>query len=265
MITAGVDVGTRFLKVCIVESGVMLGSACHQMNGDFKRRYKEAFSEALQAAGANAGTRLKPGSVKKIIATGFGAHLVKKATSALAEASCIARGVHELDPRVRTVIDAGGLFIRVIAIDENGSLEQCHMNEKCAAGSGKFLEMISDAINVPFESITEYASQSRDPFHLTNSCAVFAESDVISHLNSGRAAADILAGVIDSIAAKTVTLLESAGAEDLIAIAGGLSRVEAFVESLKKRSGREIVPVSIDPQMLPAFGGAIIAQTPPEQ
>ena len=247
----------------MVESGAMLGSACRQMNGDFKHCYKEAFSEALQIAGTNSGIRLRPGSVKKIIATGFGAHLIKKASSFQIEALCIARGIHELDAKVRTVIDAGGLFIRVIIIDDKGFLEQCHINEKCAAGSGKFLEMISEAINVPFESITEYASSSRDPFHLTNSCAVFAESDVISHLNNGRAAADILAGVIDSIAAKTVTLIESAGAEDVIAITGGLSRVRAFVESLKKMSGRDIVTVSIDPQMLSAFGGAILAQIPP--
>ncbi len=260
MIAAGVDVGTRFLKVCIAGPGGLLGSSCRPMNGNFKALYRTVFAEAMAVAGSAGGKALKRREVKAIIATGYGAHLVTEASSALNEGVCIARAAHELDRRVRTVIDAGGLFIRITTVGPGGFAEHSSVNEKCAAGSGKFLEMISEAVEVPFEAISGCAESSDDPFPITAGCAVFAESDVISHINGGRSAHDILAGVINSIASKAVTLLESAGADDIIAVTGGLCRVPAFVASLRRMSGREIITLPMDPQVLAAFGGAMIAQ-----
>jgi (R)-2-hydroxyacyl-CoA dehydratese activating ATPase len=259
MLNAGVDVGTRFLKICIAEDGELLGYACNEMGGDFRGLYKKVLAEALEGAGLKKGARIRPGSLKRIVATGYGAHLVKKASFSINDISCTARGVFAMDPGIRTVIDAGGLFLRIIEIDRNGFAGYSRVNEKCAAGSGRFLEMVSEAVEVPFESISDHALSSSSPFAVTNSCAVFAESDIISHVNAGRAAADILAGVIESIASKTVTLLESADAGDVIAVVGGLSRVRAYVDFLRKLSGRDMVTLPVDPRILAAYGAALIA------
>jgi len=254
MITAGIDVGTRFLKVSIVDGTVLIGSAVVEMRGAFKKTSCSALEEAVAAAG------IKKRDIKKIIATGYGGHLVKKAAYTLKDSACIARGAWLQDRRIKTVIDAGGLFIKVVTIDESGFLEQSYENEKCAAGSGRFLEMIAESIDIPFSDISQFAAKSMNPYVSTNTCAVFAESDIITQINMGRHGGDIIAGVINSIAAKTATLVQGAAAEGPIAITGGLAKVRHYRDELIKRLDHEVIGCPIDPQVLPSYGAALLAQ-----
>ena len=254
MITAGVDVGTRFIKVCVTDGESLCGSACSEMGPDFDAIIRSLFKEARDQA------RIGRWEIKKIVATGFGGHLVKKAAFTMGESACTVKTAFFFNRDVRTVIDMGGLFITVSTMDENGFLEATHVNERCAAGSGKFLEMIAEAIGVPFETISSLASESRQPYSFSSSCAVFAESEIISQVNAGMKSSDVLAGVIRAVASKAVSLIDGAGAKDSIALIGGLAKVPAVREMLAGLTGRKMITLPVDGQLAAAFGAALIAQ-----
>lgn len=258
MITAGFDIGTRFFKICLTEGLCILASFCGEAGRDPDRAIRSAYRTLLRKAG------LTPRLVEKIIATGHGADLVRGAAYKLLEPACIARAVHRTDPCVRTVVDVGSLFIRIVSIDENGFLEDSLLNEPCAAGSGKFLELVCDALDVPFQCVSEHAAASREPYVLTSTCAVFAESEVISQINAGARSEDILAGIVQSIVSKVVTLLVKSGAaEGRTALIGGVSAVPLFREELARAAGRDFTLLPLSPQMVPAYGAALLAQGRP--
>ncbi len=248
MITAGVDVGTRFLKIAVVEDKELIGAACRPMGGRFKPLYRETLREALNG--------IKPRQIEKIIATGYGGHLVKPAAFTLNDAVCLARGAYTLDREVRCVVDVGGLFIKVASLHERGFLEDSNINEKCAAGSGRFLEMVSQSLGVAFEDISEHCEAAENPFRISNSCAVFAESEVISQVNAGIRSQDLLAGVMNSIVNKSLTLLEGSEPQGRVVLSGGMAMVPAFVERLNCNYRVEPLP---EPQLVAALGAAVIA------
>lgn len=254
MITAGVDVGTRFIKVCIADGDRLRGSACAEMGPHFDAIIRSLFKKARAQA------QVGRWSIEKIVATGFGGHLVKKAAFTLGEAVCSAKAAFFFNRDVRTVVDLGGLFISVSTIDENGFLETTHVNERCAAGSGKFLEMVAEAVGISFDMISSCASQSSQPYSFSSNCAVFAESEIISKINAGMKTSDVLAGVIRAIASKAASLIEGAGAKDHIVLIGGLSKVSAAREMLTALTARNMLKLPIDDQLVTAFGAALIAQ-----
>lgn len=256
MITAGFDIGTRFHKICLVEDRRIIASSCREAGNDPGREIRSAYLDLLGSAG------LKPRSVKKSITTGHGAGLVRFAAYELPEAACIARAVSSANASIRTVIDVGALFIRIVSIDENGFLDDSTVNDPCAAGSGKFLELVSEALEIPFEDISRRASLSRRPYAVTSACAVFAESEVISQLNAGTPGEDIMAGVVQSIVSKVATLLVKAGAPESgqTALTGGVSELPLFREELARSSGRELTALPLDPRIVPACGAALLAQ-----
>ncbi|PKN50911.1 MAG: hypothetical protein CVU55_14710 [Deltaproteobacteria bacterium HGW-Deltaproteobacteria-13] len=254
MITAGVDIGTRFIKVCVTDGESLRGSACEEMGPHFDAIVRSLLKEARVQA------QVGRWEIKKIIATGFGGHLVKKAAFTLGEAACTAKATFFFDRDVRTAIDLGGLFITIATIDENGFLETTHINERCAAGSGKFLEMVAEAVGVPFDMISSCAAKSCQPYSFSSSCAVLAESEIISQINTGMKPSDVLAGVIRAVASKAASLIDGAGAKDRIALIGGLSKIPAIKDTLTKLTGKQITTLPIDGQLVAAFGAALIAQ-----
>ena len=147
----------------------------------------------------------------------------------------------------------------MVTLDDHGFPADSSINEKCAAGSGRFLEMISTSLGVDFDAISNHCRQAASPFQISSSCAVFAESEVISQVNAGVGSSDILAGVVNSVASKTQTLLDGLDPQGEIAICGGLARVDAFVTALESSTGRTIRKLPQDPQLTAAFGAAIIA------
>ncbi|HNY49141.1 MAG TPA: acyl-CoA dehydratase activase [Smithella sp.] len=254
MITAGIDVGTRFIKVALTDGENLRGYACAEMGPHFDAIIRSLLKEARVQAGAGIW------DIKKIIATGFGGHLVKKAAFTLGEAACTAKAAFLLDRDIRTVVDMGGLFITVATLDQNGFLETTHVNERCAAGSGKFLETVAEAVGVPFENISSLVSFSTTPYTFTSNCAVFAESEIISQVNAGMKSGDVLAGVINAVASKAASLIDAAGAQDGIALIGGMAKIPAIREKLSGLTGRKMLVLSIDAQSVAAFGAALLAQ-----
>lgn len=253
MITAGFDIGTRFAKVCIVDGHTILGFSTGMIGRNIDTILKTIYKKALDRSG------IKKRSVKKIIATGFGSELVK-AKYTVTESSCLARAVYTLNPKIRTVIDIGGLFINIITIGRNGLSEDSITNDKCAAGSGKFLEMIADVVEIPFTAISEYAQKSTRPYEIASSCAVFAESEVIGQLNDGMNSYDILAGVINSIVSRTITLIEQTNTDGEIVLIGGISKIDIFKKKFEEQLSLNISSLPLDSQIVAAYGAALLAR-----
>ena len=255
MITAGFDIGTRAFKICLVEDTRMLSSVCRLADRNLERSISDCYKQLL------AGQSLSRRQVKKAIATGYGANLVKYADFELSEPACLARAAHHIDTGISTIVDIGALFIRIVRIDENGFLEDSDVNEPCAAGSGKFLELVAEALAVPFDGISEIARRSHKPYAITSTCAVFAESEIISQVNTGMASEDILAGALDALVSKIMALLgKSGGTIGGLALTGGVAKIPALREKLTAALGSNLIDIPLDLQMIPAYGAALLAQ-----
>jgi predicted CoA-substrate-specific enzyme activase len=254
MISAGFDIGTRVIKVCVVEDGRTAGCAKTALDGSIDIVIKKTYESALENAG------VKESKIKKVLATGYGSEMLKGKIQPVPEALCVSRAAHFLNNKIRTVIDVGGLFINIVTNDENGRLADVLANDKCAAGSGKFLEMISEATEIPLSSVSSSFSTSRKPYIIKNNCAVFAESEVVSMINEGHDSNDIIASVVYSIASKAVTLLEKMNAPDDIALIGGVSQIGVLGPIIEELSSRKISALPADPQIISALGAALLAQ-----
>jgi len=244
----------RFVKICLLKDGEIKAFHTFEMNGNFQENYKAAWNKFIKPAIGSA-------KIKSITATGYGASLVPNASRKITTDKCLAAAAAQSAISAKTIIDAGGLFIRIIKLNESGEPAGEFTNEKCAAGSGRFLEITAEAMNITIDSVSDAALKSVSPFQITSSCAVFAESEMISRIGSGTPSGDILAGVIKSIAAKTSALLENAVADDPVYITGGLADIPAFVESVKSISGRNITILPPGPRQASAFGAALTGRT----
>ena len=254
MITAGFDIGTRVIKACIVDNGRIAGLSKSTLEDRIDRVIKKTYTSALDKAG------VKKGRVEKVLATGYCSEMLNGKIQSVSEALCISRAAHFLDKKIRTVIDIGGLSINIITIDDNGHLKDTISNDRCAAGSGKFLEMVSEATEISMSSISSSVITSGRPCSIKSNCAVFAESEVISRINAGHNGNDIIASVLYSIASRAVTLLEKISAPDEMALIGGVSKIGVLRSILEGLVAKKITALPADPQIISAFGAALIAQ-----
>lgn len=259
MLSAGIDVGTRTLNICISENDKIIASVSASMEKDFRGLLKTTMGSALGEAGRARGRKTSPRHISETVATGYGGHLVKKADKRLSDGVCLARGAYSLVPGINRVVSVGGLFIRSVIFDEEGFLLEEQENERCAAGSGRFLEMVASSLQVSYDDVSRIAGESVSPVTGQNSCAVFAESEIISFVNSGYLPADILAGVIHSIAAKTATVIERLGGEGPLLLTGGVARVDSFPTLLAEMTGEEILLPPCDPEFVAVRGAALVA------
>lgn len=254
MITAGFDIGTRFVKVALAEKRNLLSAKVNKAGKDITGIIRQTYKQALLEAG------VKKRKISRIVATGYGAHLVKKAEFTVTEPPCTARAAYILDPEIRTVVDVGNLFIQVATMDALGNYEDSTTNHRCAAGSGKFLELVAQAVEVPIEEISGIAKVSRSAYQVVSACAVFAESEVVTQVNQGTDRADIVSGVLLSIASRISPMLDETGAKEKIALCGGVSSLKAFPLFFEKGTGRKAVPIPGNPFITAAYGAALIAQ-----
>lgn len=251
MIRAGLDVGTRTAKAVVTRDGEMLASVVSPVDDAVDRVARRILKQALGKAGVSR-WRLGP-----VAATGYG----RKAAAKLRfpDTLCAARAVHQLAPGVRTVIDIGGLVTRVVTLRENGSMDDYLENERCASGSGRFLEMIAEALETPLAEIGPLSLESEHPVHLTSQCVVFAESEVISNVNAGEEPKDILAGLHRSIAERVITIAGKLDSRPPVAVIGGVAKNAGVMHFIEREFGKEIVRLSQDPQLIAALGAALLA------
>lgn len=253
MYTIGYDIGTRFIKVCLVKDGKITAYKITEPGNDISRAINDAYRDVLNRSGINAFR------IKNSAATGFGNNFVKKTKLKIDIPRSLAMGAYHADNSVRTVIDTGGLFINIAQVGSNGKLADSIENERCAAGSGRFLETITRAVELPFDSITAEIVKSSNPFHITSNCSVFAESEVISRVNNGGSRADILNGLVHSLVSKIETMLGVLSPDGPVALTGGVSEIEGFRIIIKVRLKKEIIALPINNQIIPAYGAALLA------
>ena len=253
MYTAGFDIGTIFIKSCLLNDGRIVASAIRRLDSEPATAIKHCLCEMLDSAG------IWRWRVRRIAATGYGAGYVNKARYRYPEPLCIAEYFRFHGNGIRTVVDIGGLFMRVLILDENGVLVESMTNHTCASGSGRLLETASDALSIDFEAFSKNASLSEDCPQLTSSCAVFAESEIISQFNAGVSADKIAASVADSIAARAATVAAESRASGRTALIGGVSMVKAVTERFEKKTGLRVEPLDFNPQLVSAWGAALLA------
>jgi len=253
MITAGIDMGAKYVKVLLLKDGEIVVKARESSGFEPLEAADNAFDNALSKAG------LKRDDVNFICATGAGRSAVPFANDTVTEVSASARGAMHNHPSVRTVIEVGAEEGRAVKCDENGKVLDFAINEKCAAGAGSFTEAMSRALEVPLEEFGQISLTSDKTIPMNAQCAVFAESEVVSLVHAKTPKADIAKAVHDAIASRIVSMVRRVGINKDVALIGGVSYNPGFVDSLNR--GLEVdVIVPEDAEYVGALGAAIIAE-----
>ena len=201
---------------------------------------------------------IKAAAVDRIISTGYGRKSVAIADKSITEITCHAAGAHHLNPAVRSIIDIGGQDSKAIVADENGGVQDFAMNDKCAAGTGRFLEVMARALEVDINDFGEVSLKSDTPAKISSLCTVFAESEVISLIAKGERRENIIAGIHASIAARVAAMAGRIGLSAPVMMTGGVAKNKGVVAALENKLGHAI-EVSPKTQVTGAIGAALIA------
>lgn len=249
----GIDIGSTTTKAVILDQEKNIRASKIISTG---AAVSSAISECVQQCLSQAG--ISGGDVKTWISTGYGRNLVDFAERSVTELSCHAKGAHFIVPSVQTVIDVGGQDCKAISVLPNGKVKKFVMNDKCAAGTGKFMEVIARAMEIKLDEMTDYAARSSQHLEVSSVCTVFAESEVISLFSQGHRKEDIVAAIYRSIARRIRGLVNQIGIADDVVMTGGGAKNKGLVRALEEALNIRIT-VSGDPQLMGAMGAANIA------
>jgi len=250
---AGVDVGSTQTKAVIInEECEIVARALCDTGANVVRAAQGAFDDAIAAG------KIPNEEVLYVIGTGYGRYRVTFGNTQVTEISCHGRGAVHMFPGTRTVVDMGGQDTKAIRVSDNGEILDFCMNDKCAAGTGRFLGAASAALDIPLNDLGTTALKSERPVKISTTCTVFAESEVLSWLGKGKKIEDILWGVHKSIAVRSAALMRRVGTEDEVTFSGGVSRNEAMVEALEQRLGTKL-NISDESHYMGALGAALFA------
>lgn len=196
---------------------------------------------------------------RRMVATGYGRFLCEGADEQVSEITCHATGLHRCLPQARTVVDIGGQDLKVIRLDELGRIEEFAMNDKCAAGTGRFLEVMCRIMDISLSELEEYDARAKEACQISNTCTVFAESEVISKLSQGHTIEDMVAGIHDSVARKIYGLAKRVGIKPQVALTGGGGRNKGLVKAMERHFGQQVY-LPEQPQLIGALGAALLAR-----
>jgi len=253
MIVAGVDVGSTATKAVLVDdNGRVVARALSDTGANVVRAAEKAFRMALAETG------LEEWDVGYTVGTGYGRYKVPFGNAQITEISCHAKGAIALFPGTRTILDIGGQDTKAIRINELGEVLDFCMNDKCAAGTGRFLSAAADVMELPIDDIGPVSLRARKALKITNVCTVFVEAEIMNQLARGSSVEEILAGVHASIAGRSIGLMRRVGLEDEITFTGGVSRNRGMVAALEGRLERKL-NLHTDAQFNGAIGAALFA------
>lgn len=255
MITAGIDVGSTTTKAVVLGDGDVFAYAVQPTGIDITEVSRKVLTEALDKV------NLKFEDVDRIVSTGYGRISIPFATTTITEITCNAAGVHQLYPNASLVIDIGGQDSKVIKINNKGRVVQFAMNDKCAAGTGKFLEVAAQTLGVPVSEMGEISLKSRNKVSMSSTCTVFAQTEIVSLIARQTDKEDIAAALHESIVSRVYGLVSSVNPESNAetVMTGGVAKNTAIVNLLKRMMGREIA-VPDNPQIVTAMGAALLAK-----
>lgn len=249
----GVDIGSLTTKVVLLnEAGEIAARATGRSGYGGKAVADRLTAVMLEEKG------LTREEISVTVATGYG-RVTYPADREMSEITCQARGIAHLFPGARTVIDIGGQDSKVIRLLPGGKVVDFAMNDKCAAGTGRFLEVMAGALEVPLEEIGPLSLQAKNQCDISSFCTVFAESEVISHVSAGAPKADILAGVCNSVAARVASMSSRTGLEPEIIFTGGVASNSGVAAALAKQLGCDLM-IPNDPVITAALGAALFAR-----
>jgi len=252
MIVAGIDIGSRGAKAVTMKDGKILSYTIRDTGPESVKTSYMVANAVLE------GTGLSLQDINYVVATGYGRILVPFAHENVSEISAHARGINFYYPSVRTILDMGGQDCKAISCDEHGRVTNFVMNDKCAGGTGRFLEMIAEVLGFKVQEIGDASLQSTSAIPFNTICAVFAKSEAISYLRQGISRSDILAGLHDAIAVRCLNLLKRVGISKDFTITGGIAKNKGMVAKVKEKV--ELEPMlAPDPQIIGALGAALFA------
>ncbi len=250
---AGVDVGSTQTKAVILdEDANIVGRALTDTGANVIEAAENAYRMALAESG------ISEDEVGYVIGTGYGRYRVTFGDAQVTEISCHGRGAVHLFPDTRTVVDMGGQDTKAISVTPDGEISDFCMNDKCAAGTGRFLGAAAAALDIPLDDLGPVSLAGTRPIKISTTCTVFAESEVLAWIGKGKKIEDILWGVHQSIATRSVGLMRRVGIEDEITFTGGVSRNVGMVRALEERLGRKL-NISDDCHYMGAVGAAMFA------
>lgn len=253
-IVGGCDVGSTTGKALLMRDGEVLGYSIIPCAVRPEVTAEQALEEAQAAAGFSMREELE-----YIVGTGYGRVRIPFASENVSEITCHGLGAFHLNPSDRTLIDIGGQDCKVIKISPKGKVVDFAMNDKCAAGTGRFFEAMARVLEITLEDLSELSLRSQNPAQITSQCSVFAESEVITLLNEGAEIADIAAGINEAIAARLSSLARKVGLEEEVTVSGGCAKNRGLIMALEKKLGVQVKKLDMDPQVIGALGAALIA------
>ena len=254
MKTAGVDVGSLAGKALILEDGRILSWGLVPPGPDSAETATEAMDAALKQAG------LTLGDIEFIVSTGYGRVVVPFAHKNITEISCHAKGSNYFFPGVRTILDMGGQDCKAIRCDGTGKVVNFAMNDKCAAGAGRSMEVMADLLQIPLVDIGPRSlNVEKGEVSVSSTCTVFAKSEVLAHLRQGAPTNDILAGLCAALATRVYGLLKRVGIEPEFVISGGIAKNVGVVARVEQKVGLK-ASICFEPQIVGALGAAIFAR-----
>lgn len=251
--TMGIDIGSSACKAVILKDADEIVGTFKVAVGTGTSGPDRAFEGVLNAA------NLSADQLDYILATGYGRNTFSRADAQMSELSCHAKGAYYLFPDVRTVIDIGGQDVKVIQID-NGAMVNFQMNDKCAAGTGRFLDVMAGILEVDVSDLAGLAEKSSKRIAISSTCTVFAESEVISQLATGEKKEDIVNGIHYAITARVVGLARRVGIRDRVVMTGGVAQNEGVVKALQDQLEHEVFTSPLS-QYVGALGAALYAHS----
>jgi benzoyl-CoA reductase subunit D len=252
MITAGVDCGSKNVRVVVVRDGEVVAQAMVPAGMDTAKAAEDAYHMALAEAGIAAG------DVEKVVATGAGKNEPEFRNDVVTDVGADARGAIHLFPEARTVIDVGAEEGRAIKIDAQGKVVDFAINEKCAAGAGAFTESMARALEVKLEDLGPLSLKSTQAIPMNAQCAVFAESEVVTLVHKKTSKEDMARAIHDAIADRITSMVRRVGIEEKIALVGGVAYNVGFVKSLEEDLNTKVL-IPERPQFVGALGAALVA------
>ncbi|MCM8820807.1 MAG: acyl-CoA dehydratase activase [Candidatus Omnitrophica bacterium] len=251
MIKAGIDIGSVTTKCVIVNDGIISGKAITKTSVNTEMVADNILQKAIKEAG------IKEEEIQEVISTGYGRRQFKKANRFITEISAVAKGGYILNEKKRClIVDVGGQDTKVVEVGDKGEVVDFLMNDKCAAGTGRFLEIMADVLETDMDGFSSLAMSSKNPVKINSTCSVFAESEVISLITSSTPREDIAAGLFNSIASRIATMIRQFRHTDRIFFCGGGAKIPALKSYLEKTISRDII-VLPEPQFVVAYGAAI--------
>jgi predicted CoA-substrate-specific enzyme activase len=252
MIVAGIDIGSRAAKGVLLQDNTIVSSVICDTLPESIKTSNVTMEKLIE------GTAIRQNEIDYIVSTGYGRVLVPFANENVSEISCHARGINWYFPSVKTILDMGGQDSKAISCDGSGRVIKFVMNDKCAGGTGRFLEMIAEVLSLSLQESSELALQSKNTIPFNTICAVFAKSEAIAYRRQGVEKSDILAGLNEAISQRSLNLLKRVSIQKDFSITGGIAKNRGMVAKLTEKVGLDPL-LCEDPQIVGALGAALFA------